>query len=193
MMVDVVTQQAAEANHVDAVQVAETAAAEEMAQKAQEAAVQDEPAEEEAPSSEQKEWDDILEDEEETPEELKAEEIPVEEEEKPEETPAEEPADETPPAEDTPPEVDVPVAEVPEEPNDTRTPDEIQSEITKARDTAREKLVDSYKWTEEQVEQFEENPSAVMSSMAADLFLDLFDSISQGLRGQMPGMVHGIM
>lgn len=195
-MVDVVTQQAAQEQHSEDVNAAETAAAEEMAQAAQDAAVTDTTAEEEAPSSEQEQWDDILEDEDESPEELKAEEKPAEEEETPEETPEEAKAtEETPPAEEASPEDETPEVVVPvvEEPKDTRTPEEVNSEITKARETARESLVESLKWTEEQTEQFEEDPGAVMTSMAADLFLDLYDSISQGLRSQMPGMVQGMM
>lgn len=199
MMVDVVTKQAAEEEHASTVQAADTQAAEEMAQKAQEVAVADEPAEVEEPSSEQKEWDDLLEEgseEDEIPE-VTAEVEPVKEEIPPEEiTPEEIPPEVTPPAEEVPEAETPPVTEVPpvEEPTaDTRTPEQVTAEITKARQTAHEKLVESFTWTEEQAEQFEENPGAVMSNMAASLYLDLFDSISQGLNANMPGMVQGIM
>lgn len=195
-MVDVVTQQAAEAQSAEAVQAEDTTAAEEMAQVAQEAAVQNKPAEEEL-SSEQQAWDDILEDDEDTPEELTAE-VPAKEEPKPEESEEEKPSEETPPEEVKPVEPEVPAEEVKVSPvvappEDTRTPEEVTAEVTKAREDARANLVESYKMTEEQVEQFEEDPSVALSNLAADLFLDLYDSISQGLRGQMPGMVNGIM
>jgi len=180
-MVDVVTAQAANAAEEEEVQGIETPV--------------EETAELEEVSSEQKEWDDILEEEDEdvVPEETEevaevVEEIPEEEVETeipPEETPPEEEA-----AAEEVPEVEVP--EIPEE-EDKRTPDEVQKELTEARKAARENLVESFKWTEEQLEQYEENPGEVMSSMAADLFLDLHDSITQGLRSQMPAMVQGII
>lgn len=198
-MVEVVTQQAAEANNAEVVQAAEESAATEMAEQAQEAPVEEKPAEAEAPSSEVKEWEGLLDesDEDELPEEMQAEVKPVEEEPKPEETPVvEEPTPETPLAEEKdseeekPADVEIPLAE---EPQDTRTPEDVQKEITVARSTARDNLVKSFEWTEEQTEQFEEDPGKVMSSMAADLFLDLYDSITQSFRTQMPGMVNGIL
>lgn len=200
-MVDVVTQQQATEQHVTEVQAGEAQAAEEMAQAAQEAAVQDTTAEVDIPSSEAKEWEDLLtdEDSDDAVPEVKPVETPPTEETPPEEPPAEEtppaeevPPVEAPPAEETPtPEVVVPPVE--ETPAETRTPEEVTAEVKKARETAHEKLVESFKWTEEQTEQFEDDPGKVMSEMAANLFLDLYDSISQGLNSQMPGMVQGIM
>ena len=199
MMVKVVTEQAAEEEHVSTVQAEEVAAAEEMAQAAQEVAVQDEPAEQEELSSEQEDWDDLLDEngvEDEVPK-VTAEVVPVKEEIPPEEVTAEEtPPEVVPPAEEVPVAETPSVAEVPpveEPPAETRTPEQVTAEITKARETAHEKLVESFKWTEEQAEQFEEDPGTVMSNMAASLYLDLFDSISQGLNANMPGMVQGIM
>lgn len=197
-MVDVVTNQAAEQRHAETVNAEDNAAAEEMAQAAQEAAVQDEPAEVEESSSEQKQWDDILDEVDEDmpadatpgledPEPVVEEAEEVQEQETPEEPT---PAEEIPQVEEQAEEVIVPPVE---EPQDTRTQEEIQSEITKARETAREKLVESFKLTDEQVEQFEEDPAQVLSNMAADLYLDIYDSISQGIRTQMPTMVNGIL
>jgi len=202
MMVDVVTQQAAQEQHVETVQAADNAAAEEMAVVAQSAPVEETAEEEASSSEEQQQWEDILAEDEEDSDEMPTDATPgLEDPEQPEETALEETTEEIPPVEI--PTAEEPAAEEPEPenveipeavtPEDTRTPEQVQEEITTARKTAREKLVDSFKWTEEQTEQFEENPSAVMSSMAADLFLDLYDSISQGLRSQMPGMVQGIM
>ena len=161
---------------------------------------------EETLSSEEKEWDDLLLDEEDTPEELKGEEkvseeekTAVEEEPVEEEVPAEEvpeaaeiPEEEaTPPEEEATNEVEVPEPVAPEP--DSRTEEEVSAEIQKAREAARDDLVEQFAFTEEQIERFDENPSEVLSEMAADLYLDLFDSISQGLRSQMPGMVNGII
>jgi len=205
MMVDVVTHQAAEAQNAETVQAAETAAAEEMATAAQEAAVTETPAEEEAPGSEQQQWDDILVEDEGMPDDatpgLENLETTTEEVIAPVETPEDVTPAETPTAEEeTPPEEaaveatpsEVPVPEVPA-PQETRTPEEVQVEITQARKTAKDKLRESFTWTEEQETQFQENPGAVMSEMAADLFLDIYDSVSQGLQAQMPGMVQGIL
>lgn len=201
-MVDIVTnaQQAQQAEA--AAHEAEAKAAEEMAQQAQEQAVQDNAATEEAPSSQDTtEWDDLLDDnEDETlPEEAKAEEKaeePVEEEPPVEEVATEEVSEEQPAEEPKAEETEeTPEVEIPEEQpeQETRTPEEIQSEITKAREDARKNLQEQFAFTDEQKERFEEDPSAVLSEMAANLFMDLYDSISQGLRTQMPGMVNGII
>jgi len=198
-MVKVVTEQSAEEQNAATVQAAEATAAEEMATAAQEAAVSDEPAAVEEPSSEQKDWDELLNDEEAVvPDEPVV--PPVTEEVVP---PVEEPAEVIPPAEIPPAEVVPPAEETPsvsevvppveEPPADTRTPEEVTAEITKARQTAHERLVETFTWTDEQTEQFEDDPGKVMSEMAASLYLDLFDSISQGLNANMPGMVQGIM
>lgn len=200
-MVDVVTEQAATEQHVATVQADEVAATEEMAQAARDIAVTDVPAAVEEPSSEQKEWDELLDeaDDSDVVPDVITETPPKEEVVPPVETPAEE----TPPAEIPPAEVIPPVEEVPpvepevplveEPPADTRTPEEVTAEITKARQTAHEKLVESFTWTEDQAEQYEENPGKVLSEMAANIYLDLYDSISQGLNANMPGMVQGIM
>ena len=203
-MVDVVTQAQAQETNAAEAQAADSTAAEEMAIAAQEAAVTDTTAEVEEPSSEQQGWDDILDEEGSsdeiledaiagTPEEEPAAETPEDL-----ETPATEVADEVqPPAEEAAVEPEVPADEVvvpeAEVPQDTRTPEEVQTEITEARETAKGKLRESFTWTEEQETQFQDDPGAVMSDMAATLFLDLYDSITQGLNSQMPGMVQGIM
>ncbi len=197
-MVDIVTQAQAEEKILNA----DTEAAAEMAEQARLAAEQDKTEEAgETVTAEQKDWDDLLDDSEEKevelPEEIKAE-VKTEEKAVPEEdVTIEKIEDKTPEeiakSEETKlPEVVKGETETPA-PEDTRTPEEVQVEIAKARVTARDGLVDKFKWTEEQVEAFDDNPGVVMSEMAADLFLDLFDSVSQGLRMQMPGMVHGIM
>ncbi len=191
MMVDVVTNQAAEEDRAAEVIAADDIAAKEMAEKAQEVSEEDNTAEEEAPRSEQKDWDDLLEEDEDEEEASLEIEKPEEEAPKVEET-AEEVVQETP-------EVEIPTAEeIPEEvkpeaEEETRTPEEVNAELKQARETARDKLVESFKLSEEQMETFDDDPSSVLSSMAADLFLDLYDSISQGLRGQMPGMVQQLM
>lgn len=198
-MVEVVTKQAAEAENVEVVQAAEETAAEELATAAQDS-VQDDAAEPEEVSSEQQDWDDLLleEDDGVLPEEVKAEAKEEAPEAIPEDTQEEALAPiETPPeeAEEEEPEVteDVEIPAVEEATEETRTSDEIKTEVVKARETARENLVDSFKWTEDQEADFEADPGKVMSNMAADLFLDLYDSISQTLRTQMPGMVSGII
>jgi len=200
-MVQVVTNQAADTQHADEIQSAEALAAEEMAKAAQNAPVE-EPAEEPAPSSDTSEWEDLLtdDDDETLPEEIKAD-VPAEEitEVPPVEPPTEViPSVETPPVEEVVPVVETPPVDevVPpvEEPlADTRTSEQVQTEIKAARESAHEKLTESFKWTDEQAEQFEADPGAVMSSMAAKLFLDLYDSISQGFNANMPGMVQRAM
>jgi len=150
---------------------------------------------------EEKEWDDMLDEGDEETSPAEEAEVPEEKEEEvaPEEVPPEEEVtteevEETSPEEELKEEVpEVPVPENAPEPEDTRTPEQVQQELTQARENARDNLVDKFTWTEEQAEMFSEDPGAVLSELAADMFLDLFDSISQGLRGQMPGMVHGIL
>lgn len=111
-----------------------------------------------------------------------SEEPPVAEEPTPEvveepvaETP-EEPEVEIPPVEDTQPEV-------------TQTPEEVQAAVTKAREDARSKLTEQFKLTEEQADNLISDPNTVLPQLAADLYLDLFDSMMQGLQTQVPAMI----
>jgi hypothetical protein len=117
-----------------------------------------------------------------------------------EETPAEEPEPEEPepepPAEAAEAEEEVVVPEtpeVPEEPENTRTPEEVAEAAKKARESARENLVEQFKMTEEQEEAFAQNPGEFLSNLAADLYLDLYDSMMVGIQTQMPQMVQGII
>ena len=117
-------------------------------------------------------------------------------------------AEEEPPAEDAPepevpepePPMEEPVAaevptepeptpEVPEEPEDTRTPEQVAEEVKKARESARENLVEQFKMTEEQEEDFAQDPGKFLSNLAADLYLDLYDSMMTGIQKQMPTLV----
>jgi hypothetical protein len=119
----------------------------------------------------------------------------------PEDTPAEEEPEPTEPEPEPPAETEEPepepeepeIPEVPPEPEDTRTPEEVAAEITKARETAHEKLKEQFKMTEEQEELFDTNPSEVLAKMAADLYLDLYDSIVHSLQQQMPGQLAALM
>lgn len=196
-MVDVVTKKQAEQQHVATVQGDEVAAAEAMAREARERAEEDTTVVEETTNEETSDWDDLLEDdveEDEVPEDLAVEEeAEVATEEVPEEvveTTEEVPAEETAEVETEIPEVEIPTEEVS---TDTRTPEQVKQEIAEAREMARDKLVDSFQLTEEQTELFAEDPGAVLANLAADLYLDIFDSVSNGLRSQMPGMLQGLM
>jgi len=119
----------------------------------------------------------------------------------PEETPAEEEPAPTepepePPAEEEEPEPELEIPETPkvsEEPKDTRTPEEVTAEITKARETAHEKLIEQFKMTEEQEEAFSTDPGTVLAKMAADLYLDLYDSMMGSIQKQMPSYVAALL
>lgn len=197
-MVQVMTNAQREQQNADDVQAAEQKAAEEMARKAAEEESEDNTVLEEDSSEEQGEWNDLLDDSDEDLEDsvtddvdetdVVADDAPAEKEE--EEKPQEPQPEETPKPTEEEPEVEV---EEPTPPEDTRTPDEVMQAVTKARETAKEKLVEQFKMTEEQVAEFELDPSKVLAEMAATLYLDIFDSLMAGVRGQMPVMIQGVM
>jgi hypothetical protein len=53
--------------------------------------------------------------------------------------------------------------------------------------------VEQFKMTEEQEEEFAQDPGKFLSSLAADLYLDLYDSMVTGIQGQMPQLVASAM
>lgn len=118
-------------------------------------------------------------------EELKPEEV---DQEKPDETPA--PVEETPTEEEV---AEVEIPEVPPEPIDTRTPEEVQKALEEARAKAQVELEQAFRMTEEEEEQFQHNPGDVLSKMAAKLYLDIFNSLMQGVKTQLPSMVTSLM
>lgn len=126
-------------------------------------------------------------------EEPEPEEPPAEEEPEPVEGEPEQPAEESVAEELAAKEPEVEIPEAPEEPQDTRTPEEVAQEVQKARETAHEKLTEQFKMTEEQEEVFATDPGTVLAKMAADLYLDLYDSMMAGIQQQMPTYVATIL
>lgn len=197
-------------------EAAEAAAAEVMAQQARgEAAAKtvdnnkvDSGEEVESPHSES-EWADLLDEG-----EVGSEENPISnmEAEVPPETSPETPAEEAPKAEseeapsaeeqekekeepsaegqETPEEPEVVIPPVEEETAaETRPAEEIETELKKAREVAQEQLTEQFKLTEEQAERLVSDPNKVLPQMAAKLYLDLFDSMMQGLQSRVPAMI----
>ena len=80
-----------------------------------------------------------------------------------------------------------------EEPQDTRSPEEVKAEIEKARENARSQLRERFKMTEEQADEFERNPAEALANMAADMYLDIYDTMLRGFQGMLPGMVESVM
>jgi hypothetical protein len=104
-----------------------------------------------------------------------------------EETPVEVPKD----AVVTPPTEDVVIPTVPRE-EDKRSAEEVKTAMDKARGEARESLVNAFKLTETQVEEFREDPNSVLPQLAADLYLDIYNNVMQSVSQNIPGMVTGV-
>lgn len=112
-----------------------------------------------------------------------AEEPPVKE---VEETPkSEEPEkEEQPPTE----EVVEEVAEAPAVDDKTQTPEE-QEEVRKQ---AREELTKHFALDEKDVERFQDNPGEVLPELAADLYLQVYENVVNGIVAALPRMIEGV-
>lgn len=94
-------------------------------------------------------------------------------------------------AEETP-EVVVPPVVVEEALPETRTPEEVTAAIAEARSNAHKNLVTQYTMTEDQVDEFRESPDAILANLAADMYLDTYDSIMAAVQQQVPQMIQQI-
>ena len=158
-------------------------------------------------SSEENEWDALLEEDEvvspegetsEENEEVEGEELAASAgDESEEEVPSEkEEPPETPSAEDTTQEEEEEEVVIPprsEEPEVQQTPEEIKAAQEEARAKAREELKRKFQLTEEQKEAFIADPSTVLSELASDLFLDIYDSLMVGVSGMVPQVVTSVI
>lgn len=79
-----------------------------------------------------------------------------------------------------------------EVPQETRTPEEVTAAVKEARSKAHETLTSQYTMTEEQVEEFRDNPGESLAKLAADMYLDTFDSIMSAVQQQVPQMIQQI-
>lgn len=89
--------------------------------------------------------------------------------------------------------VEEPVIVEVEEPQETRTPEEVTKELKVARESAHKVLMEQYVMTDEQVENFRDDPSTALATMAADMYLDTYDSIMGAVHQQVPQMIQSFM
>lgn len=89
-------------------------------------------------------------------------------------------------------EVEIPREEE-EQPQETRTPEEVKAELEQKRTEARNSIAEQFQLTEDQVEALERNPNEVLPQLAADLYLGIFDSVYKAFQSQMPMMVQQTM
>jgi len=87
---------------------------------------------------------------------------------------------------------DVLIPVVPQE-QDTRSSEQVQADMNTARKAARDSLVESFKLTEQQVDEFREDPNAVLPQMAADLYLDIYNNLMENMGKNIPHMMTGLM
>jgi hypothetical protein len=113
----------------------------------------------------------------------KAEEV-ADEEKPAEEKPVEEkPAEEKPKAEEKPAE-EKPPAEEPK----TQTPEE----QTEMRTKAHEELTKHFALTDEDAEAVKDNPAEVLPKIAAELYLQVYENVMNGVIAALPRMVQGV-
>ncbi len=121
----------------------------------------------------------------------------AEEEELPEETTAEGEEVESEVAEDlaeteTETEEEVVIDEAPEATPEV-TQEEYNEQVQSAREKATEELVTKFQLTEDQADDLVSDPNSVLPQLLANMYLDLFTNVMQGMHSQLPNMIQGVV
>lgn len=76
---------------------------------------------------------------------------------------------------------------------ETKPAEEVTQALEEARVKARDQLKEKFALTEEQEDLLIQSPNKVLPELAANLYLDLFDSIMGGFQQQLPGLIRQVI
>jgi len=88
---------------------------------------------------------------------------------------------------------EVQVPEIPVEAKEPRTAEEDSKLTETARKEAVSTLTEAFKLSEEDEEKLAHSPNEVLPKMAANMYLDIFNSLTQVMQNQLPQLVTGIL